>query len=81
MKVQQVNNQQTFKAIHLPEYRELSASTRAVVREIDDRFKPQGIVYETMFFSNEKDEEIAIKKLFDTDIFSITITSDKKFVK
>lgn len=75
MKVQNVNNQQTFGALKLPEYSELSTSARAVVREVDAMFKPQGIVYETMFFRTADEQGKAAKRLLESDdIRSIVIT-------
>lgn len=67
MKVQPASNQQTFKALYLPEYCKLPAPARAVVRKVDAKFKPQGIVYEAMFFDNVDIQREAAKMLLAVD--------------
>lgn len=81
MKAQKINNQQSFKALHLPEYRGLSASARKVVREVDEMYKPQGIVYEKMFFRTAEEQDEALEKLLESDdIRSLVITPHVDFL-
>ena len=61
----QVNNKNniSFGAIKLPDYLTLSDAAKAVVREIDTKYKPQGIVYATLYLSCIEDDAMVHREL------------------
>lgn len=64
MKVQQVNNQQSFKGIKLPEYKELSTVRQMLIRDIENY---AGFVEPTestkVWFFKDVFQEIAVSRL------------------
>jgi len=63
MKVSPIKNNTSFGTIRITDYDGLCPAAKAFVREIDETYKPSGIVCETMTFPRPEYERFVQKLL------------------